>query len=99
MAEIKKKFGSVKRYGARYGKRLKDKVADIERRSKKPSKCPYCRKLSAKRMAAGIWQCKKCGSKFAGAAYYLEEKVTAAKAEIEQKAVIFKSKKSAEEAE
>ena len=99
MAEIKKKFGSVKRYGSRYGKRLKDKVADIERRSKKPSKCPVCRKPSAKRVAAGIWQCKKCSSKFAGAAYYLEEKVSATKMEVQEKATVFRSKKTAEEAE
>ena len=97
MAEIKKKFGSVKRYGARYGRRLKDKIADIEKRSKKPNKCPFCKKLSAKRIAVGIWQCKKCGSKFAGGAYYLEEKISVQAKPEEEKAVVLKSKKSAEE--
>jgi len=97
MAEIKKKFGSVKRYGSRYGKRLKDKVADIEKKSKKPSKCPYCNKLSAKRIAAGIWQCKKCGSKFTGDAYYLEKKVSAVAKEQKEEKIVFRSKKSEEE--
>ena len=96
MAEIKKKFGSVKRYGARYGRRLKDKLADVEKKSKKPNKCPYCRKLGARKLAAGIWCCRKCGSKFTGWAYYLEEKVAAQPKAEEGKAVVFKSKKSEE---
>ncbi|MBW3023210.1 50S ribosomal protein L37ae [Candidatus Woesearchaeota archaeon] len=97
MAEVKKKFGSVKRYGPRYGRRLKDKLSDIEKKSKKPNKCPYCSKLGAKRIAVGIWKCSKCNSKFTGGAYYLEKKVSAqAKAE-EEKAFVFKSKKAKEE--
>ena len=97
MAEVKKKFGSVNRFGPRYGKRLKDKVADIEKKSKKPSKCPFCSKMSARRVAAGIWQCKKCSSKFAGNAYYLEPKVSAAAKVQEEKEFKFRSKKSEEE--
>jgi len=93
MAVVKKQFGSVKRYGVRYGRRLKNKLADIEEKSKKLGKCPYCMKIGAKRIAAGIWICKKCGSKFTGNAYYLEEKVEAAGVEKEEKAAVFKSKK------
>jgi len=93
MAVVKKKFGSVKRFGVRYGKRLKDKLADIEEKSKKLGKCPYCKKVGAKRIAVGIWQCRKCGSKFTGNAYYLEEKVEIVAATEEEKAAVFKSKK------
>jgi len=98
MAIVKKQFGSVKRYGVRYGRRLKNKLADVEEKSKKLGKCPYCRKLGAKRIAVGIWICRKCGSKFTGNAYYLEEKAEAAAAEQEEKVVVFKSKKAEEEA-
>jgi len=96
MAVIKKKFGSIKRYGARYGRRLKDKIADIEKKSKKLGMCPFCKKIGAKRLAIGIWQCRKCGSKFTGNAYYMKEKVEAAGVEEKEKEVVFKSKKTEE---
>jgi large subunit ribosomal protein L37Ae len=97
MATVEKKFGSIKRYGARYGRRLKDKIADIEKKSKKLGKCPFCKKLRAKRIAAGIWKCRKCGSKFTGNAYYLEEKINATQVAAEEKGVVFKSKKETTE--
>ena len=97
MASVKKKFGSIKRYGPRYGRRLKDKVADVEKKSKKPNKCPYCNRLAARRLAVGIWKCGKCGSKFTGGAYYLEKKASAAVQKAEEKKIVFKSKKVKEE--
>ncbi|MEM4336684.1 MAG: 50S ribosomal protein L37ae [Candidatus Woesearchaeota archaeon] len=99
MAEQKKKFGSVKRFGPRYGRRLKEKLADVEKKSKKPNKCPFCKNLSAKRIAAGIWKCKKCNSKFASGAYYIEQFFleSSATKEAEEK-VVLKSKKTTEEA-
>lgn len=92
-----KKFGSVKRFGARYGSRLRAIVSEVEKRQKKAQKCPYCSKLSVKRIAAGIWQCNACGSKFTGAAYYLEEKAAAAPVEEKEKEIVLKSKKTVEE--
>ncbi len=97
MATVEKKFGSVKRFGARYGRRLKGKVSDIEKKSKRPGKCPFCKKVAVKRLAMGIWLCRKCGVKFTGNAYYLEEKIAAAKVDKEEKAVVFKSKKESTE--
>ena len=94
MAIIEKKFGSVKRFGARYGRRIKDKIAKIEQKQKMPNKCPYCKKPGAKRLAAGIWECRKCKSKFAGGAYFIEEKITKAAAEEKEKEVVLKSKKA-----
>ena len=91
-----KKFGSVKRFGPRYGRRLKNKLADVEKKSKKLSKCPYCKKMSAKRLSVGIWECKKCDSKFTGNAYYLEEKIKFTQIAKEEKEIVFKSKESSE---
>lgn len=64
-----KKVGSAGRFGSRYGKRLKVKVANIEKDQRKKHKCPDCRKFQVRRISLGIYECKKCGKKFAGKAY------------------------------
>ncbi len=76
MAKIKKGLGSIKRFGARYGRTVKLKLAKIEKEQKKKHKCPYCNSMQVKRLSAGIWFCKKCKAKFTGKAYTLakEEK-------------------------
>lgn len=66
---LPKTLAAIKRYGPRYGSRLKHKVAEIENLYKKPRKCPYCKYKAVKRLSVGIWNCKKCNSKFAGKAY------------------------------
>jgi len=57
------------RFGARYGKRIRAKVAEIEKSKKKKHLCPKCNLPYVKRVSSGIWKCKKCGAKFAGLAY------------------------------
>ncbi len=61
-----KEGNSAKRYGARYGKRIRNKVSDIEKDQKGRHKCPKCGLNSLKREAKGIWKCIKCGNKIAG---------------------------------
>jgi len=68
-----KKLKSAARYGARYGKRLKAKILAVESVQKKKQQCPYCMRATAKRLASGIWQCKKCSAKFTGAAYTVKK--------------------------
>ena len=68
MAE-KQKIGSAKRFGPRYGRKLRLKVGAIEKEQRRLHKCPYCNYVKVKRVAVGIWGCGKCGSKFAGKAY------------------------------
>jgi len=67
-----KKVKSAGRFGPRYGSKQRQRVVDIELRQKKKKKCPYCKKTGVKRLASGIWLCKKCGKKFTGKAYYIE---------------------------
>ena len=74
MAEVEK-LGSVKRFGARYGVRPKKKLAKIEKELRKKHKCPYCSKFQVKRIAVGIWHCKKCRAKFTGKAYSIRRKI------------------------
>lgn len=64
-----KKVYSAGRFGVRYGRRIRQRVIDIERRQKQWQKCPYCNKPRVRRLAAGIWNCKKCNSKFTSKAY------------------------------
>ena len=66
---IDKKTLSAKRFGARYGRRVKHKVGIIESTLKGKHKCPYCHSMKAKRVSSGIWNCEKCKSKFTGRAY------------------------------
>jgi len=72
MAKKKKSLGSVKRFGARYGRRVKHKLAAIEAVQKGKHTCPYCRAEKVKQVAVGIWHCKRCNSKFTGRAYTLK---------------------------
>ena len=63
------KHGSTRRFGARYGRRVRDRLGSIEKTLRSNHQCPYCKAKSAKREAAGIWNCKKCGAKFSAKAY------------------------------
>ena len=74
------KYGITKRFGARYGRRIKEKIGKIEEQSKGPQACPHCGKVGVKRRAPGIWSCVRCGE-FTGYAY------TVAKVREEEKAV------------
>jgi large subunit ribosomal protein L37Ae len=60
---------SVKRFGSRYGRRLRLKFGLIERVQRAKHKCPYCGYVKATWMSVGIWQCEKCNAKFSGKAY------------------------------
>ena len=68
-----KKAGSAGRFGVRYGRKLRTKVNAVEKVQRGKHKCPYCNRLTAKRMSPGIWQCKKCEAKFTGKAYRVGE--------------------------
>jgi large subunit ribosomal protein L37Ae len=74
MTTKSKKSRASGRFGARYGKKVREKLTNVEDKQRKKQKCPTCSKLGAKRLSPGIWQCtrKTCNKKFTGGAYYLE---------------------------
>ena len=80
--EVKLGLGSVKRFGARYGRKLKVKFSKIETEQRKLHKCPYCNKVAVKRIAVGIWNCKKCKAKFTGKAYSVSKKIITKEAKV-----------------
>jgi len=69
MARKTKKVGSTGRFGVRYGRRIRQRILDVEKAKKEKKPCPNCYKSGLKRVASGVWVCKKCGAKFAGKAY------------------------------
>ena len=96
--EEKSGLGSVKRFGARYGRKLKIKFSKIETEQRKFHKCPYCNKIAVKRVAVGIWNCKKCKAKFTGKAYSVSKKILTKEAKIfEEEPQIIKEEMEAEE--
>lgn len=74
-------LGSAKRFGARYGRKTKLKFSKVETEQRKLHKCPYCSKIAVKRVAMGIWQCRKCDAKFTGKAYSITKKIITKEAE------------------
>jgi len=69
MAKRTKKVGSVGRFQARYGVRARTIIRNVEVLQKMKHVCPKCGHKKVKRTGTGIWQCNKCGVKFAGGAY------------------------------
>ena len=61
--------GSAGRFGCRYGRFVRKRVAEIEKVSRAAHKCPKCDMQTVRREGTGIWGCRKCGYKFAGGAY------------------------------
>lgn len=82
MAVKEEKLGSVKRFGARYGRKLKVRFSKIEIEQRKLHKCPYCSKVAVKRVAVGIWFCRKCKAKFTGKAYSVSMKIITKEAKV-----------------
>ena len=61
--------GSAGRFGCRYGRFVRKRVCDIEKISRALHRCPKCDMESVARKGTGIWECRKCGYKFAGGTY------------------------------
>ncbi|MDD4136994.1 MAG: 50S ribosomal protein L37ae [Methanoregula sp.] len=61
--------GSAGRFGCRYGRFVRKRVCEIEKISRALHRCPKCDMISVARKGTGIWECRKCGYKFAGGTY------------------------------
>lgn len=67
-----KKVGVAGRFGSRYGRGIRKRLIKVEEKQKDLSPCPKCGFKKIKRIAAGLYACNKCGSKFTGGAYETE---------------------------
>jgi len=63
------KLKGAKRFGPRYGRTVKYLFDKIEQEQRRLHECPKCKRVQVKRLAYGIWQCRKCDAKFASKAY------------------------------
>lgn len=61
--------GSTGKFGPRYGTKIRKLAVEVERKLRQRYRCPSCGALRVKRVSTSIWQCRRCGVKFAGAAY------------------------------
>ena len=52
-----------------YGKSVRKKLEEIDKKAKKMYKCPSCSRVAVKRQSNGIWECRKCKAKFASGAF------------------------------
>lgn len=93
-----KKVGITGRFGSRYGRKTKMRLKEVETlyRGKK-YECPNCRAVRVKRVSTAVWQCLKCGLKFAGGAYMPFPPIEAIKLEGAKIVPVSEFKKAQEE--
>ena len=93
MAKRTKKVGICGKYGARYGATLRKVVKKFEISQHATYVSPFCGKNSVRRVAGGIWKCKRTNKKIAGGCYQL-----ATTAAVTAKATIMRLKRVRDEA-
>jgi large subunit ribosomal protein L37Ae len=64
-----KKVGIAGKYGARYGVKIRKRLAEVETGRVQKRQCPRCKHVSVKRTDTGIWVCRRCDYKYAAGAY------------------------------
>jgi large subunit ribosomal protein L37Ae len=69
MASNKGRTGSAGRFGARYGRVARRRVAEIEAEMRDDHTCPECEEKRVDRKGTGIWECGACGYTYTGGAY------------------------------
>ncbi|MEW6222065.1 MAG: 50S ribosomal protein L37Ae [Candidatus Hadarchaeota archaeon] len=64
-----KKVGATGKFGPRYGGKIRRLYGEVEQRARQTYKCPSCGEVRVRRVSTAIWECGRCGAKFAGGAY------------------------------
>lgn len=68
-SEKKGTVGSAGRFGPRYGRVARKRVAEIEEAMEADHVCPKCDAERVERTDTAIWECGACGYRFAGGTY------------------------------
>jgi len=64
-----KRLGLGGGFGARYGRFPRRQYIEIVSGLRAKHECPRCKFQAVKRWSVGVWDCRKCGFRFAGGAY------------------------------
>jgi large subunit ribosomal protein L37Ae len=83
MSKRTKKAGSTGNMGPRYGIRIRRRVLEIDRVRTRASPCPRCSTVTVYRVASGVYECRRCGTRFASGAYAFAAPPPIARAERE----------------
>ena len=69
MSKRTKKVGNTGWMGPRYGIRIRRRVLELDRQRTVDSACPKCSTVTVERIDTGVFECRRCGTKFASGAY------------------------------
>ncbi|MCI4368465.1 MAG: 50S ribosomal protein L37ae [Solirubrobacterales bacterium] len=69
MSKRTKKVGNTGWMGPRYGIRIRRRVLELDRSRVPSAACPHCSTVSVDRIASGVFECRRCGVKYASGAY------------------------------
>jgi len=69
MSKKQGRTGSAGRFGARYGRVARRRVAEIEADMHDDHACPECGERRVDRAETGVWECNDCGYTFTGGSY------------------------------
>ena len=72
MSKRTKKVGNTGWMGPRYGIRIRRRVLEIDRARIADAACPRCSTITVERVASGVFECRRCGTKFSSNAYLFE---------------------------
>jgi len=61
--------------GARYGRTVRKRLAEIEIELRRRHYCQNCGNRAVRRISVGLWKCRKCGFTFSGGAYSPTSKI------------------------
>lgn len=69
MSKRTKKVGNTGWMGSRYGIRIRRRVLEIDRARAPRAACPRCSTVTLERVASGVFECRRCHTRFASGAY------------------------------
>ncbi len=72
MSKRTKKVGLTGWMGPRYGIRIRRRVLEIDRARQRDAPCPRCSTVTLHRVASGVFECRRCGTRFASNAYVFQ---------------------------